>query len=393
MISKLKNLLLKIDLFGPTPSLMIFKDHNYKSLGGSMISIIGIILIIVYFIISLINYFKFENPAIIYLKANTQKNNITINLSDKLLMFQIFNIQHGIPHESSIQLFAYYNYTIKIKKIRLEKCELGKNIDIKHKESIENLEFCTGLNYSDFYCINKEDSNITLISDEIKDYNYLGIQVYALEGLNISSNSLVLKSVIENNLINHFNRSKPLKPNYNIGQSVNFEKNSLIYKTIDINYIEYETDNGIINNNNIIYKGMELYGQGDQKYSNVINYDEAMNKNGNVLLGELSIYINGKSLERYKRTYPKLTSLIADEISIIQFIIYIYQYLTSNLYSNKIAIEITKNILSQNYNEKMKINIKNKKDEDNKIEPIKNSENSKNINLYTYKGKKKKSQK
>ena len=46
--------------------------------------------------------------------------------------------------------------------------------------------------------------------------------------------------------------------------------------------------------------------------------------------------------------------------------IYIYEFLTNNLYSNKIAIEIVKKILYQNYNEKIKINIKKKKNKDNK---------------------------
>jgi hypothetical protein len=97
-------------------------------------------------------------------------------------------------------------------------------------------------------------------------------------------------------------------------------------------------------------------------YNNYINYE---------VIGILFLRINGRSLEKYKRTYPKLQSLIADIISTIQFVLLIYEYLTNNLYSNKIGVEIIKNILSKDYDDRIKINEKDKKEEDNKNVPNK----------------------
>ena len=93
--------------------------------------------------------------------------------------------------------------------------------------------------------------------------------------------------------------------------------------------------------------------------------------------------INGQFLERYKRIYPKLQSLIADIISTIQLILLIYEFLTNNLYSNKIRVEIIKSILKDYDDGKMKINLEKDNKENNKVKLIKvvnnNKSNKENI--------------
>ncbi len=93
-------------------------------------------------------------------------------------------------------------------------------------------------------------------------------------------------------------------------------------------------------------------------------------------MGILFLRINEKNFERYKRTYPKFQSLIADVISTIQFILLIYDFLSNNIYSKKIDIEIIKSILYKNYEDKKKINSNDTKEEDNKIQQIKLSTNT-----------------
>ena len=168
----------------------------------------------------------------------------------------------------------------------------------------------------------------------------------------------------------------------------------MIYTTILLNYIEYETDNGIFFSNSEKYNGIDFYNQGDKmprNYANiikkgsekynacVITFDDC-NDSDDEEIGILFLRINGRSLERYKRAYPKLQSLIADIISTIQFVLLIYEYLTNNLYSNKIGVEIIKNILSKDYDKKIKIILKDKKEEDNKIKGIKFVDNYKKNN-------------
>ena len=90
-LESIKKFILQLDFLGPTPSLTIFNNNNYKSFKSSIISILGILAIITFSLYSIIDFFKFDNPTIIYLKESSQTNNINLNLNDILFMFQVNN--------------------------------------------------------------------------------------------------------------------------------------------------------------------------------------------------------------------------------------------------------------------------------------------------------------
>ena len=375
-----KNFVLNFDLLGPTPSLSIFKEHNYKSMTSSIISIIGILILIAFSIYSIIDFFKFNNPTIVYFKDSTQTKSTTIYLKDILFMFQINDTTSLNKQESFIEVIGFLifeNDYSKNKIVRIERCELGKNIDIKHKESIKKFESSTGQNHTDYYCLNKEDSNIAIFDDKIMGESYLMITVNELELY--PPKKKILRYIIQSDSINHLDRNKPLKSNYDWGDSKAFSLSTKIYTNILLNYIQYETDNGLFFSNNKIYKGIEFYNQEEKMPMNYLDYTEEANHNSTIEREEICIFflrINGKSFERYKRTYPKLPSLFADVKSTIELIILIYNLLTDNLYSNKMGVEIIKRILY----EEIKINSKNKKEEEDKIEQIKTIKHS--VNAY-----------
>ena len=345
-----KKFIKKFDFLGPSPSIKIFNEDNFKSFKSSIISIIGIMLIMAFSIYSLIDYLKFDNPTIVYWKDNTQSKNITINLSDILLMVQLNNSHTLNLQETSVELevkiIDQYDIT-SMQNISLEKCKLGKNIDLKHQESIEKYESARKQKYTDYYCIKKEDSDITIFNDQTIGEKYIAITVTALENFTLSPNDIYLRYVVESDSINHFDKNKPFKPNYVFGESISFVESALIYTVINVNYIEYETDNGIFFSNNKIYKGMEFYSQDDKMLIDYIDFYESLEIKKKALMGALILRINEKSFERYKRSYPKLQSLVADVIGIIQLILLIYEFLTSNLYSKKIGIKIVKGILKK----------------------------------------------
>ena len=106
MNSKIKNCIINFDILGPTPSLKIFNEDKFKSFIISIITIIGLALIISFLIYSFIDYLKFNNPTIVYWKDNTQSRNLTLNLSDILLMVQI-NHSHTLNlNDPYVQLEA-----------------------------------------------------------------------------------------------------------------------------------------------------------------------------------------------------------------------------------------------------------------------------------------------
>jgi hypothetical protein len=426
----IKNLILQCDLLGPTPSLTIFKDNRYKSLKSEIISIIGIIGIIAFSVYSIYDFFMFNNPSIIYFKDNTQAKKMTVNLNDILFMFRLNE------DDSKIQFGGQLIYEDgKSKQIRFEKCGFGKNIDNKHKELITKFENASEENHRNYYCISKNDSNITISNDKLEGENYIMIAIFGPNSSNSSSsysyNGKYISYVIQSDSINHFDRNNPLKKDYVIGNTEVLTDSEIIYPDIFLNYIEYETDNGVFFSNNKIYKGIEFSNQQDKLPKNYVNslknyvnlipndvnkslrsldfndsnkcneyiYSPCIiyvgnknesesgsgseSRNGIDVIGIMFLRINGQFLERYKRIYPKLQSLIADIISTIQLILLIYEFLTNNLYSNKIRVEIIKSILKDYDDGKMKINLEKDNKENNKVKLIKvvnnNKSNKENI--------------
>ena len=385
----IKNFIIKFDLLGPAPSLRTFCENNFKSFKSAIISIIGILMVIAFLIYSIIDYSKFDNPTIVYWKDNTKSRNLTINLSDKLFMVQVdhahdFNFQ--VPFVQLMAFLVFESSDLSYIPINLERCELGKNIDLKHKESIEKFELPRDQFYTDYLCIKKEDSNITLFNDpKAMEQNYFVILVQALENFTLSPNDVYLKYVVESDSIDHFDKNNPSKKNFVLGETMSFDETTLINSVINLNYIEYETDNSVFFSSNKIYEGVEFFNQNDLININYYNFYEMLKTNKKALMGLLTLRINEKSFERYKRTYPKLQSLIADVISTIQLILLIYEFLTDNIYSKKIDIEIIKSILSKKFKEEIKKKSNNKKEEDNISEQtiqIKNSTNTYKGNIF-----------
>ena len=364
-LQKLKNL----DIIGPTPSLKIFKTDNYKSFTGSILSIIISILIIAFFIISFIDFFKFGNPTIVYWKDNTQEKNITINLYDKLFLFQIANsFTNKVIKNEDIELKAIFTFqttNTSLKKIiRLEQCKLGDNINMKHKNSLEKIKLSKNASIDDFLCFKKEDINITLYNDKKMGEAFITLIVNSYNEF-IFPNEIYIKYYIGIDSINHFDRNQPFSPNYIYGETLNFDYYTLITKLIEIDYVEYETDNGLFFPTKKIYEGIDLKNEFDKLLTNYYNYFEGINLNGFSLMGWINIRINEKSYERYKRTYPRLQSLVADSISTIQLFFMVYYFFGNYYYNIGMNIEIMKNIL-----DKKNKNIFDKK---NKILIIKNN--------------------
>ena len=153
----LESILFKIDLVGASPQLLIFKDQRYKSILSLIISIIIILTSIIFTILTLYDYFKYKNPIVIYSKDNDQETNRKINLKDSFLLFQLVDASNWNKINSSITYYEaeykvmYDNGTYENIILEIENCEIGKNIDKKYNEHIEN-KYKYNRAISDFYC-------------------------------------------------------------------------------------------------------------------------------------------------------------------------------------------------------------------------------------------------
>ena len=157
MMEKCKSLLYNFDLIGTTPLLFIFKNKRYKSILSSLISITIIIFSLIFAIYSLNEYLKYDNPFIVYSKINDEETERNIFLKETPLMFQIVNlniekIEESIAYFEADYVEVYDNGTVYGTLLTIEKCKLGKNIDLKYKD-IFYQKSSYGRNIEEFYLL------------------------------------------------------------------------------------------------------------------------------------------------------------------------------------------------------------------------------------------------
>ena len=157
----MKNKFLKflfIFVYGKKPKLNIYND-SYKTKFSVFLTLLTIALSITYLILSFIEYFKSRDPLIVYYKENDKKINRTIDLKDSL-MFSFLDSNYSFMKNQSVFYFeAYYyvqneeeeNYTY----IPIERCELGKNIDIEFKKELSKF------NIEEYFCLSDDITNLS----------------------------------------------------------------------------------------------------------------------------------------------------------------------------------------------------------------------------------------
>ena len=139
MFKKLKKLLFLLDFAGTSPNLRILNNNNYKSILSSIISIIIIIISIAFVIYSIIDFMN-QNPIISYYKNIDNNINKTFQISDSFLMFKFTLYSQCVEDDYQGKYMSHYINGERKNDFELEKCELGKNIDLKYKNIIEDFE-------------------------------------------------------------------------------------------------------------------------------------------------------------------------------------------------------------------------------------------------------------
>ena len=160
MKRKYKEFLYNFDLLGITPQLKIFNKNTYKTIFSSILSIGIIFLSISFFLYTLILYFHFDSPIVIYSKDNDRSTNRTFLIKDTLLLlllveptnssYKSINKTDGF-FESFYVINDLYGNSI-MKPLHLDSCKLGINLDNKYKEFIDDLGN-NGLSINESFCV------------------------------------------------------------------------------------------------------------------------------------------------------------------------------------------------------------------------------------------------
>ena len=348
-MSNKNSLFFKFNVLSNPPYLRIFGNYNYKTTWSAYVSILSIIFSFAFALYSSICYFKFPDPAIYYWKNSAYGKNLSIKLNETLLMFRIGDsYQHKTNKIDKIDLKAYlyevnYNisYNDNIYNISLEECELGKNIDVKFKNLIKNFEE-NHFNESikDYYCISKSDADKYFLSyDRNIGYNYLSLILHSKNESQAILQDLRLYLIIQNDIVNHTNKIEPININYAEAFSSNFDDEIFETSTFNLDYIEYESNDGIIFDSINSYYGIRLSSEPQELY---------FKKKSNVsTIGSIKIQINRNTYDRFKRNYIKIQYLLSEIESISCLIFYIGRIIANIIARKKMSIDLSRIIMSK----------------------------------------------
>ena len=380
MSRKFYSFLFSLDLIGAEPHLFIYKNNRYKTLFSSILSIIIIIFSIFFSIFSLSEYLKYENPTILYSKDNDISTKREIFLNNTLFMFQLVESSYSNVIDDSI---AYYeadyfvlmdNGSMEYKSLEIEKCQLGKNVDLKFKSYFTD-KYTFGRELKDFYCINSKNMNISLFYYPL--FGASSINLYII----FKNNSKYIPEKIQSliisgsDLIDHNNKDSPIKENYDYHLTTTY--NSLGYTKINYNFqfIKYESDDGFFYKDSKISNGISF---SDTTYMTTIQDDYSQYINSNKLnIGKITFSINKSNFDNYKRIYPRLQSLLADVMSVISLLFEIGRQIINILCKKKMSKDIVEDILTKN----KKYFLNNTINSKNKIKLDKNNEKSSERNI------------
>ena len=364
MFKNCQSFLYRFDLIGINPQLLIFNNSRYKTIFSSIISIIIIIVSIIFGILSFSEYLKFENPIIVYSKDNDSKTKRVISIKDTLLMFQLIDttnpftiINKDIAYYSAEHSILFDNETYINTLLTVENCEIGKNIDLKYKKYFDEKNLFRR-KIEDFYCINLNNLNKSLFYYPNIGYSYITLYIIFKNNSNYIPEKIQSLIVSESDLIDHNNKSNPISHNFDYHFTAAFSSVEYTKINYHFQFIKYESDNGLIYKksktlNGISFSDMTSFRNIQDDYDLKRDYKESSDLN----IGRITLEINKSHYDNYKRTYPRLQTLLAEIMSVISLLFEIGRIITSILCNKKMSKNIIKSIL--NKNEKDFINIKN----------------------------------
>ena len=385
MMISCKSFLYTFDLIGPAPTLFIFNNNKYKSYLTSFLSIIIILFSIIFIIFSLIQYFKYQNPIVIYSKISDDITDRTISIKDTFFMFQLVDTSNAQIINDSIAYYEgnyriiYDNGNFSSAPLLIEKCEFGKNINLRYKELLKKkLNF--GRPIETFYCISPKHENFSLFYQPNVGYNLISLNIILKNNSYYIPEKIQSLIVSENNIIDHHNKDKPISESFIYHTTSAF--NSI--ETTDINYviqyIKYESDDGFFYANKkkyfqgISFLDMTFY----RKISDYYNLEKDLINSNKSTIGSITIEINKSYYDDYKRSYQRLQSLLAEIMNMINLVFAIGRQISFFLCDKKMSKDIISFLLNKEKNENLltknakKINNIFKDHEKNKISTERN---------------------
>lgn len=315
------------DLISPKPKLFINSRKRFVTILGIIVSILFTLSTLGLILYFFVDFLVGSGMTIIYSKEETLSD-FSMVMNQKLFAFNFMSLEEGPvnPKIASIVpvLWKYNKYDSDITEIKLEQCELDKHFSKKiYGNLFENL------NINNFRCLSQDQGNLTLSfnkTDWSGAYLILYIKTctnstennnfcYPQEEIDraMSNSSYFLSMLIDNIAVDHYNYTNPLKASFYYRQM------KLSYKArsdYDIYWkpIEYATDRGwlfeTINVKKSFHLDETLIQQNPTSQDEHYYYHKTFSK--------IQFALHYSSIDKYKRAYPKIQSVLANLSGLIQ---------------------------------------------------------------------------
>ena len=353
MLAKFNNILYNFDIIGPNPQLYIFNNNRYKTLLSFIISLIIILFSVFFTIFSLVQYFKFENPIFSYTKGNDKNTNREFLLKDTFLMFQLIDstsikhIDESVAYFESTYKTIFDNGKVEEGSLKIEKCELGKNIDIKFKDFIIG-KSNFGRPLEEFYCFSPNNGNLSLFYYPDVCYNIIDLQIVFKNNTLYIPEKIQSLIVSENNLIDHNNKSNPLSNSFEYHPTPSFSSSQFTTVNYNFQFIKYESDEGYFYRNSrnfigISFSDMTFFNSYNENY----NIEKKLKEENKINIGTIEFSLNRSNFDSYKRTYQKLQSLLAEIMSVISLIFEIGRQISAFLCEKNMSKDIIQTLINR----------------------------------------------
>ena len=352
MIEKCRSISITLDLIGPSPQLYMLSNKRYKSLFSSIISILIILFSIIFAIFSIFDYLKYQNPIVAFSKDSDLNTERQVILKDTLLMLQIVDSSTlNYTNDSVAYLKAqfteiYDNGKVSGFPLKIEKCQIGKNINITFKDMIEE-KYKFERTIEDFYCINPKD-NISIFYYPNIGYSFIEINIIIKNNSEYIPEKLQAMIVTENDLIDHNNKDNPIANFFIYQISTSFSSSEYTRIYYDYQYIKYESDDGLFYRNSktlsgVSFSGMTFYRGIQDTYNLQKDFKNSSESN----IGNIKLEINKSHFDYYSRSYKRLQGLLAEVMSVVSLLFEIGRQVFSFLCEKKMNTDIVYDLLNQ----------------------------------------------
>ena len=204
--------------------------------------------------------------------------------------------------------------------MKIEKCELGKNIDLKFKDFIVG-KSNFGIPVGDFYCFSRNNGNLSLFYYPDEAFHIIGLHIILKNNTYYRPENIQSLIVSENSLIDHNNKTNPLSNSYEYHPTPSFSSSHFTTINYNFQFIKYESDNGFYFKDLKNFIGISF---SDMTFINSYKEDYDIDKNlkekSKANIGSIEFSLNKSNYDNYKRSYQRLQSLLAETMSVISLI-------------------------------------------------------------------------